>query len=225
MTKNPVPSLYSRTEENYLKEIFHLTQEQNVFTVNELSLRLNIKMPSVISMMNKFATRGWVEYVKYKPLKVTDLGLKEAAIIVRKHRLTEMYLVEKMGLAWEEVHSIAEQLEHIKSEIFFDKMDELLGYPNIDPHGEPIPDKNGKIIERNLIKLSDCKVGDEVVISSVTDSSNEFLAYLNQRELALGSVLNITNIEKYDNSMSILFHKETKILSKKVCDKLLVKKT
>ncbi len=131
----------SLTEENYLKAIFHLISPQNTVTVNELSKLLKIKMPSVNSMMKKFADKNWVKYEPYQPICITDLGKKEAALVVRKHRLTEMFLVEKMGFGWEIVHEIAEQVEHIHSDLFFEKMDELLNYPKADPHGEPIPDK------------------------------------------------------------------------------------
>lgn len=213
----------SLTEENYLKAIFHLTDKNNTFTINELSKTLNIKMPSVNSMMKKFAQKDWIIYESYKPIKITDLGKKEAALIVRKHRLTEMFLVEKMGFGWEEVHEIAEQLEHIHSERFFDKMDELLHFPKIDPHGEPIPDKDGNIIQQNLMKLSECKVSDKVILTSVTESSDEFLTYLNLRKLSLNSELEILEIEKFDQSMNISCNGENKILSKIVCDKILVK--
>lgn len=214
----------SLTEENYLKAIFHLIDEDNCFTINELSKLLNIKMPSVNSMMKKFMQKNWVIYESYKPIKLTDLGKKEAALIVRKHRLTEMFLVEKMGFGWEAVHEIAEQLEHIHSEIFFDKMDEFLNYPKIDPHGEPIPDKEGNIIEQNLIKLSECKVHDKVILASVTESSDDFLTYLSSRNMNLNSQITILEIEKYDQSMSILCNGEIKILSRIVCDKILVNK-
>lgn len=214
----------SLTEENYLKAIFHLIDEDNCFTINELSKLLNIKMPSVNSMMKKFMQKNWVVYESYKPIKLTDLGKKEAALIVRKHRLTEMFLVEKMGFGWEAVHEIAEQLEHIHSEIFFDKMDEFLNYPKVDPHGEPIPDKEGNIIEQNLIKLSECKVHDEVILASVMESSDDFLTYLSSRNMNLNSQITILEIEKYDQSMSILCNGEIKILSRIVCDKILVNK-
>ena len=215
----------SLSEENYLKAIFHLIDDKNTFTVNELSRLLGIKMPSVNSMMKKFVQKNWVIYESYKPIILTDLGKKEAALIVRKHRLTEMFLVHKMGFGWEAVHQIAEQLEHIHSELFFDKMDELLNYPKIDPHGEPIPDKDGNIIQQNLMKLSECKAGDEVALASVTESSDSFLTYLSQRELQLNTKIKILKIEEYDHSMSISFgidKKET--LSKMVCDKILVEK-
>ena len=221
ITSNNMNSL---TEENYLKAIFHLLDSENQVTVNELSKFLQIKMPSVNSMMKKFADKNWVIYETYKPIKVTELGRKEAAIVVRKHRLTEMFLVEKMGFGWENVHEIAEQLEHVHSEDFFDKMDEILNFPKVDPHGEPIPDKDGIIITQNLKKLSECKVNDMVILTSVTISTDDFLNYLNQRNLALGAEILIKNIEKFDGSMQITFADRTEILSKMVCEKLLVKK-
>ena len=221
ITSNNMNSL---TEENYLKAIFHLLDSENQVTVNELSKFLQIKMPSVNSMMKKFADKNWVIYETYKPIKVTELGRKEAAIVVRKHRLTEMFLVEKMGFGWENVHEIAEQLEHVHSEYFFDKMDEILNFPKVDPHGEPIPDKDGVIITQNLKKLSECKVNDMVILTSVTISTDDFLNYLNQRNLALGVEILIKNIEKFDGSMQIEFSDKTEVLSKMVCEKLLVKK-
>ena len=221
ITSNNMNSL---TEENYLKAIFHLLDSENQVTVNELSKFLQIKMPSVNSMMKKFADKNWVIYETYKPIKVTELGRKEAAIVVRKHRLTEMFLVEKMGFGWENVHEIAEQLEHVHSEDFFDKMDEILNFPKVDPHGEPIPDKDGVIITQNLKKLSECKVNDMVILTSVTISTDDFLNYLNQRNLALGAEILIKNIEKFDGSMQIDFSDRTEVLSKMVCEKLLVKK-
>lgn len=221
ITSNNMNSL---TEENYLKAIFHLLDSENQVTVNELSKFLQIKMPSVNSMMKKFADKDWVIYETYKPIKVTELGRKEAAIVVRKHRLTEMFLVEKMGFGWENVHEIAEQLEHVHSEDFFDKMDEILNFPKVDPHGEPIPDKDGIIITQNLKKLSECKVNDMVILTSVTISTDDFLNYLNQRNLALGEEILIKNIEKFDGSMQIEFSDRTEVLSKMVCEKLLVKK-
>lgn len=221
ITSNNMNSL---TEENYLKAIFHLLDSENQVTVNELSKFLQIKMPSVNSMMKKFADKDWVIYETYKPIKVTELGRKEAAIVVRKHRLTEMFLVEKMGFGWENVHEIAEQLEHVHSEDFFDKMDEILNFPKVDPHGEPIPDKDGIIITQNLKKLSECKVNDMVILTSVTISTDDFLNYLNQRNLALGAEILIKNIEKFDGSMQIEFSDRTEVLSKMVCEKLLVKK-
>jgi DtxR family Mn-dependent transcriptional regulator len=215
--------MISLTEENYLKAIFHLRKDDNTVTVNELSKFMNVKMPSVNNMMKKFAQKDWVIYETYKPLIITELGKKEAALIVRKHRLTEMFLVEKMNFGWENVHEIAEQLEHVHSEMFFDKMDELLQFPKFDPHGEPIPNKDGAIISLDLQKLSETKKGDTVTFSAVTVSDDDFLNFLNSKELELGNILTVVDIEKYDESMTVVKDDNRKIvLSKMVCDKILV---
>lgn len=214
--------MISLTEENYLKAIFHLSNEENTVTINELSKFLNVKMPSVNNMMKKFAEKKWVIYEKYKPLIITDSGKREAALIVRKHRLTEMFLVEKMNFGWDNVHEIAEQLEHVHSELFFDKMDEILSYPKYDPHGEPIPDKEGNIIAQDLQKLSKCKVGEKVIFSSVTSSDDAFLSFLSAKKIELGKIIQVLEIEKYDQSMTIEIEGKQLTISKMVCEKILV---
>jgi DtxR family Mn-dependent transcriptional regulator len=211
------------TEENYLKAIFHLVNEKNEVGVNDISKFLLVKMPSVNNMMKKFAEKKWVIQENYKPIKITKLGKKESALVVRKHRLTEMFLVKKMNFGWETVHEIAEQLEHVHSPIFFDKMDELLGFPTIDPHGEPIPDKDGNIIAQNLKKLSNCEVGNSHTFVAVTNSEDDFLTFLNEKKLQLNQVFNIIKIEKYDLSMTIEVEGRLEILSHIVSRQLLVK--
>lgn len=215
--------MISLSEENYLKAIFHLMNTDNTVTINELSKVLSVKMPSVNNMMKKFAEKGWVIYESYKPLKITVAGKKQAALVVRKHRLTEMFLVEKMNFGWENVHEIAEQLEHIRSETFFDNMDELLNYPKYDPHGEPIPDKEGNIIAQDLKKLSNCKVGESVVFTAVTITDEDFLNFLNKNKLVLGKEIKVLNIEKFDKTMLVKIQEEEIVLSNIVCDKILVK--
>lgn len=219
--------MISQTEENYLKALWNITSNKGEASVNELSKQLDIKMPTVNSMMKRLSEKGLVIYESYKPLKLTEKGKKQAALIIRKHRLTEMYLVEKMGFGWEQVHDIAEQIEHIQSPVFFEKMDELLGFPKVDPHGSPIPDKNGKIeVEQYIryIKLSDCKEGETVTFMAVSHSSDDLLKYLNSRDLALGSKIKIKSVEPFDDSMIVSYgsHK-AEMLSNKVCEKLLVK--
>lgn len=211
------------TEENYLKAIFHLLKDDNTVTVTDLSKFLNIKMPSVNSMMKKFADKNWVLYESYKPLIVTAEGKKEASLIVRKHRLTEMFLVKKMNIGWENVHAIAEQLEHIHSEEFFDKMDEMLDFPQTDPHGEPIPDKDGRILKQNLKKLSTCKVNDSVILKAVTLDTEDFLSFLNERQMELGIKMKIKKIESIDATMTVEFSGKNEVLSKIICEKLLIK--
>lgn len=213
----------SLTEENYLKALYHLVNENDEVSVNDLSRQLNIKMPSVNSMIKKFADKNWVKYESYKPIRLTESGKKEASLIVRKHRLTEMLLVEKMGFGWENVHEIAEQLEHIHSELFFDKMDEILNYPKVDPHGEPIPDKDGNVIQPDLKKLSKCKENETVELASVTTSSEEFLNFLNKRNLSLGTEIKVLQREEFDQSMKVFYNNQEENFSKTVCDRLLVK--
>lgn len=215
--------MISLTEENYLKAIFHLMNEENTVTINEISKFLNVKMPSVNNMMKKFADKNWVIYESYKPLIITNSGIKQAALVVRKHRLTEMFLVEKMNFGWENVHEIAEQVEHIQSDLFFDKMDEILHFPKFDPHGEPIPDKDGNIIALHLKKLSTCKIGNKVVFTAVTISDDDFLSFLTAKNLVLGKKIEILEIEKYDESMTIKIDGSKKTLSKLVSEKILVK--
>jgi DtxR family transcriptional regulator, Mn-dependent transcriptional regulator len=219
--------MISQTEENYLKALWNIASQKGEASVNELSKQLDIKMPTVNSMMKRLAEKGLVIYESYKPLKLTEKGKKAAALIIRKHRLTEMFLVEKMGFGWEEVHDIAEQIEHIQSPAFFNKMDELLGYPKVDPHGSPIPDSSGKIESEQYIryiKLSDCKAGDTVTFMAVSHSSDEFLKYLTSRELVLGSRIKIKSVETFDDSMTVSYAgRKSEMLSNKVCEKLLVR--
>ena len=215
----------SLTEENYLKALFNIANETGEVNVAELSKRLEIKMPTVTSMMKKLSEKKLVYYESYKPLQLTDKGKKEAGLIIRKHRLTEMFLVDKMKLGWEDVHDIAEQIEHIQSPVFFEKMDELLGHPKIDPHGSPIPDKNGKIVWKEYNKLSGCKAGETVKLAAVINTSSEFLKFLNTREMRLGLKIKIKSIEEFDKSMTVSYGKrQAESLSNIVCERLLVEK-
>jgi DtxR family Mn-dependent transcriptional regulator len=215
--------MYSPAEENYLKAMFSLANAKGEISVNDLSKRLDIKMPTVNSMMKRLLEKKLVHYVSYKPIKLTASGKKEAGLIVRKHRLTEMYLSQKMGFGWEQVHEIAEQIEHIQSPLFFEKMDELLGYPKFDPHGSPIPDKNGAIEIPDYISLAKCEVNDTVKLKAIAESSEEFLKYLNQRSILLGTVIEIKEIETFDKSMHVRYGKgKNVVLSQFVCERLLV---
>lgn len=215
----------SLAEENYLKALFNLSNETGVVNVNELSRHLNIKMPTVTSMMKKLSAKKLVHYESYKPLRLTKEGQKRAAAIIRKHRLTEMFLVEKMGFGWEQVHDIAEQIEHIQSPLFFEKMDELLGFPKFDPHGSPIPDKEGKMDWKEYHKLSSSKPGEQVILGAVINNSSEFLQFLNSRDLRLGLKLTIISVESFDKTMVIQYENHpSETLSHTVCERLLVEK-
>ncbi|RYD95742.1 MAG: metal-dependent transcriptional regulator [Sphingobacteriales bacterium] len=215
--------MYSLAEENYLKALYLLSGKVGAVNVNDLSKQLNIKMPTVNSMMKRLFEKGLVHYESYKPIKLTAEGRKQAALIIRKHRLTEMFLVEKMGFGWEEVHSIAEQIEHIDATAFFDRMDALLGFPKTDPHGSPIPNRNGEIEWVAYKNLSNCHAGEQVIIAAVTNSSDEFLKFLNSKDIKLGDIIRILDVEPFDGSMQLsLSNRNPETFSKLVCEKLLV---
>lgn len=215
----------SSTVENYLKALYTLANDSGEISLSELSAHLGVSKPTVNSMVKTLKQEGWVKYEKYKPLKLTDKGRRAAALIVRKHRLTEMFLVEKMGFGWEEVHEIAEQVEHVKAPVFFDRMDKLLDFPKVDPHGSPIPDKEGNLIDRNYKKLSECQPGDQVTLVALNHSSKEFLEFLDSRDIALKLKIEIKSVEPFDSSMLISYRKHpSETLSEKVCDRLLVEK-
>jgi len=216
--------MHSLTEENYLKALYNLSGTTGEVNINELAQQLSVKMPTASSMIKKLAEKELVHYESYKPVSLTTEGKRAAALIIRKHRLTEMFLVEKMSFGWEEVHDIAEQIEHIQSSAFFDKMDELLNYPDWDPHGAPIPDKKGNVHRREHKRLTDCQPGQEVILVAVAHSSNDFLKFLNSRNLKLGTEIHIITIEPFDGSMTVAYGKQkNEILSQKVSERLLVK--
>lgn len=213
----------SQTEENYLKSLYILTAEKGEVNVTELSTLLKVRLPTVNSMIKNLERQGLVNYEKYKPVSLTEKGKKEAAFILRKHRLTEMYLVSKMGFGREEVHDIAEQLEHIASTKLFDRMDELLDYPKTDPHGSQIPDKDGHLEWIILERLSECKAGDRVKLIALSHSSTDLLNLLNLHDLFLGTELEITSIEQFDKSMVVNYYNHPKeIFSQIVCNSLLI---
>jgi DtxR family transcriptional regulator, Mn-dependent transcriptional regulator len=215
----------SLTEENYLKALYSLAGPAGEVNVNELSRRLDIKMPTVTSMMKKLAAKKLVHYESYKPLRLTEKGKRDAGLIIRKHRLTEMFLVQVMGFGWEQVHEIAEQVEHIQSGSFFERMDAMLGFPKIDPHGSPIPDRNGKMEWREYTRLSDARPGEVLHITAVLDSSSQFLEFLNGRGLKLGLKVKVKSVEPFDRSMTVSYgsHK-SEALSATVCERLLGEK-
>jgi DtxR family Mn-dependent transcriptional regulator len=194
----------SLTEENYIKSIYSLSLEAGEVSVSVLAKKLQVKLPTVNSMVKKLATKKLVSYAKYQGIKLTEKGKKEALTIIRKHRLTESFLVQIMGLGWEEVHDIAEQLEHIESERFFNRIDEMLGKPKVDPHGEPIPDVNGKIASKNRLSLSQVKEGSSARISAVGNDEKSFLDHLNSKGLQIGDLVTVKKRELFDGSLLIV---------------------
>lgn len=217
--------MYSLVEENYLKALFNLSEKSGEVTALELSKHLKIKMPTVNSMMKKLAEKDLVIYESYKPFKLTTKGKKEAALVIRKHRLTEMFLVEKMGFGWEEVHEIAEQVEHIHAPKFFAKMDELLNFPKVDPHGSPIPNSKGDIETFNTSLISEFERNDVLKLIAINNSTLDFLNYLNSKDLKLGTVITILQKEPFDGSITVQYNnRQSEVFSAMVCEKLQVEK-
>ena len=212
----------TQTKENYLKAIYYLSQKSDKISLSELSKEMEVSVPTANSMVKRLQEQDWVIYEKYKPLRITKKGENVATQIVRKHRLTEMFLAQFMGFGWEEVHDIAEEIEHIQVNKFFDRMDELLGFPTIDPHGSPIPDKNGVVTQKKYTPLSNIESGKRIRICALAKSSKDFLLFLNRKQIKLGVELDVVNIEPFDKSITVSYNATVIVLSYEVCEKLLV---
>lgn len=210
------------TVENYLKALLSLSRARETVSISDLSAELGVSKPSANSMIKRLHERGLLEYERYRPLRLTAAGRKQAALVVRKHRLTEMFLVEKMGFGWEEVHPIAEQIEHIDSPALFERMDQLLGSPNFDPHGSPIPDRQGNMTDKTGVRLSACEPGESVVLTGLENSSPEFLRYLNDKGLKLEAEIRVESRENYDGSMRIAYGDQLLTLTAETADQLRV---
>ena len=215
----------THSEENYIKAIFHLASGGiEVISTNALAEKMETKPSSVTDMMRRLSEKGLVHYKKYQGASLTSLGTKTALSIIRKHRLWEVFLVEKLGFTWDEVHEIAEQLEHIKSEKLIDKLDELLNFPRFDPHGDPIPDKNGEFLELDNQLLSQLPIGSEALCVGVKDSSAVFLRFLDKNSIALGNKMKLLEKEEFDNSLRILIDERELQISQQIASNLYVKK-
>lgn len=212
------------SEENYLKAIYHLsTFDEAEVSTNAIAEMMDTKASSVTDMLKKLAEKELVYYKKYQGALLTEKGRLVAKMIVRKHRLWEVFLVEKLDFTWDEVHDVAEQLEHIRSEKLIDKLDDFLGHPTEDPHGDPIPDGNGKMIKVDKLLLSEAKENQEVICVGVKDTSAEFLQYLDRQCIALGSKIKIVAIEPFDLSVIIKIDEKQVIVSDKTATNLYVK--
>ncbi|MCG2459184.1 metal-dependent transcriptional regulator [Flavobacteriaceae bacterium F89] len=191
-------------EENYLKTIYHLGKVSNqAVTTNSIAEQMDTKPSSVTDMIKKLSEKGLVHYKKYQGVSMSDQGNKIALSIVRKHRLWEVFLMEKLNFAWDEVHDVAEQLEHVQSEKLIEKLDRHLGFPRFDPHGDPIPSKSGKVLQVEKVLLSACDTGDKGIFVGVNSSSTEFLQYLDKLNLVLGDRIEILFKESFDDSLQI----------------------
>lgn len=217
--------MFTSSEENYLKAIYHLglLSEKGVST-NAIAKKLETKASSVTDMMKKLAEKNVLIYLKYQGVTLTEEGKKTAALIVRKHRLWEVFLVEKLNFNWDEVHDVAEQLEHIKSSKLIDEIDALLGFPKQDPHGDPIPDENGNLHQIEKTLLSSLKLNETGICIGVNDSSSEFLQFLDKLGIALGQKIEVLNKEPFDGSLTIKIEDKTLSISHKIANNLYLQK-
>jgi DtxR family Mn-dependent transcriptional regulator len=209
-------------EENYLKAIYHLSQGgRNTVTTNAISDQLNTRPASVSDMIRKLAEKGVLEYEKYRGVNVSEQGKLLALRVIRKHRLWEVFLVQELKFNWDEVHEVAEELEHINSPLLIKRLDEYLGSPAFDPHGDPIPTEDGEIRSAPRMVLSEMHTGDRGKLVAVKDTGALFLQYLDKVKITLGDTITVKEKIEYDGSMEIaLDGKGTRAISKEVAKNL-----
>lgn len=218
--------MHSFTEENYLKAIYKLLeQEGSSVTTNAIAKEINTKAASVTDMLKKLAEKKLIHYQKYQGVTLSEKGEKVALSIIRKHRLWEMFLVEKLNFKWDEVHEVAEQLEHINSDKLIEQLDKFLNFPKTDPHGDPIPDANGKLKYSKSTPLSKFFKDDLCTITGVIDHQPDFLRYLDGSGISLGDEISIKEITPFDRSFQIIINNQhTRFISKQIADNILVQK-
>jgi DtxR family Mn-dependent transcriptional regulator len=193
----------SSSKENYIKAIFHLQESDGIVTTNALARQLDTRAASVTDMLKKLKTQKLLLYEKYQGFKLSPEGRRMALQIIRKHRLWELFLVEKLRFGWEEVHDMAEELEHITSKKLVDRLDEFLDFPKTDPHGDPIPDTNGKISLKKQVSLIDLRMNISGTVSNITDQSAEMLELLRHKGLSLGTKVEVKKRFSFDNSIEL----------------------
>ncbi len=215
----------SFTEENYLKAIYKIAEkiDNEGVSTNEIASAMSTKAASVTDMLKKLADKSLIDYKKYQGVRLTNKGEKVAVDIIRKHRLWELFLVDKLGFKWDEVHDMAEQLEHIQSDELIDRLDSYLDFPKYDPHGDPIPNKSGVFASKKMLELYDMPVGFKGNISGVSDHSPVFLKHLEKIGITLGVEIKVEDKNQFDNSFWIsVANTDPIFISKEVAKNLLV---
>ncbi|MEM6845591.1 MAG: metal-dependent transcriptional regulator [Bacteroidota bacterium] len=219
-----MPTVTTHTVENYLKAIFHLSRGKNTrVSTTQIADHLGVKSSTVTDMIRKLEEQQWVEYTKYQGVELNDKGRNIALNIIRKHRLWEVFLVETLGFAWDEVHEIAEQLEHIESKKLVNRLDDFLGNPKVDPHGDPIPDKDGIMDGGEHRLLATLSVGEKAIIVRVTQDEPSFLNFLSEQGLHLQTQLQVSSILDFDHSMILQVNNRSINVSNKVANHIYVR--
>ena len=212
----------SQSEEDYLKALYHLEMDFDAVSTNSIADYLVMKPSSVTDMLKKLAEKKFINYQKYKGTSLTRKGKLIALSIIRKHRLWETFLVEKLGFGWDQVHIIAEQLEHIKSEELIENLDNFLGNPKYDPHGDPIPNKDGEIEKMNQKLLVELKASQKGIITGVKKGTASLLNYLDKEKIKLGDSIKVIEILEFDGTYIVEINKRKLTFSEKICQNLLL---
>ncbi len=213
---------YSTSEENYLKAIFHLQVHDGKVTTNVLADKLNTRPASVTDMMKKLNSKKLLNYKPYYGFSLSAEGKRIALMVIRRHRLWEYFLAEKLKFNWDEVHSVAEDLEHVSSKKLIDKLDEFLGFPPVDPHGDPIPDSRGRIRALNNLSLFDLPLNTPAKVCQVTHQSAEMLELLQHRSISIGSPVEVKKHFEFDHSMEIKIRKNYITISAQLAKNIFV---
>ena len=215
---------YSASKENYLKAIFHLQNDQGIVTTNELAEAMQTRAASVTDMLKKLKSQKLLLYERYKGFKLTHEGRKVAVQIIRKHRLWEFFLVEKLDFGWDEVHEMAEELEHISSKKLVDRLDAFLNFPQTDPHGDPIPDITGKFSIRPQVSLHEFPINKMAEVSGIASQTSEMLEILHHMNIRIGTKLEIRKKFPFDNSLELKIRNRVPVtISEMVAKNVLVK--
>ena len=212
----------SQSEEDYLKALYHLEMDFDAVSTNSIADYLDMKPSSVTDMLKKLAEKKFINYQKYKGTSLTKKGKLIALTIIRKHRLWETFLVDKLGFGWDQVHIIAEQLEHIKSEELIENLDNFLGNPKYDPHGDPIPNKDGEIEKMNQKLLVELKASQKGIITGVKKGTASLLNYLDKEKVKLGDSIKVIEILEFDGTYIVEINKRKLTFSEKICQNLLL---
>lgn len=213
---------YSISEENYIKAIYHLQDESGTVTTNALAEKLSTKAASVTDMMKKLSAKKLLHYKPYYGFSLSPEGKKVALFIIRRHRLWELFLSQKLGFDWEEVHQLAEELEHVSNKVLIDRLDEFLGFPPFDPHGDPIPDSKGRIASRNNLPLSLLPKNKAGIVCQVTNQSAEMLELLKHKSIGIGTKLEVRKHFPFDQSLELRIKKQIVTISEQLAKNIFV---
>lgn len=216
--------MQSYSEENYLKAIYHLSTNEALVQTNAIAEQMQTKAASVTDMLKKLADKSLIAYTRYQGAKLTEKGRNAAIAIIRKHRLWEVFLVEKLKFGWDEVHDLAEELEHISSDELTKRLDDFLGYPSHDPHGDPIPDASGNFSPISALRFQQIKPGESILLKGVSLHSSSFLQHLDRLGLKIGSELRLVAIADFDQSVEVQLGERKIILSENVAKHLIIDK-